>query len=265
MSRKMSVDMHAVARVRAPPKTVKSSTEIIADALSDIEPPDPPRTLQSFGRRSSINFSIDKLPDTAKYPQDSPTRNLLGAGEMMNRMTHFLSTPQLRQFLDIHFTFGPEATDDVDVDGIGNSFFHAVNMCLNGNETVDVSMGSRLRALAFEDKGELDMLRTAHNDRERDNGVPVTSAITPSALAKRLGICITVFKTANAETKKSKPPKPPKTPIHPGRLTYSGDAGQCTADREIFLFKNDLGFQSLLPKSDLRIDVWDDFWNTILA
>jgi len=263
--REMSVDVHAVARVRAP-KPERPNIDVLADALEGRDPPDAPRTLQSFGRRSRINFFVDKLPNTAKYPQNGPTRNLLGAGEMISQITNYSTTSEFTKFLDSHFTFGPKAAGGVD--DRGNSFFHAVNMCLKGNETVDVSAGSQLRALAFEDKGELDMLRTARHDREKGNGVPVTCGITISALAKSLGICITVFKTAKStfvKPKKSENFKKPETPNYPGRFTYSGDAGQCTADREIFLFKNDHGYQSLLPKSDLPVDVWDEFWNTILA
>jgi len=246
-SRKMSVDMHAVARVRAP-----TTVNRIAESR---EPYHSPRTLDSFGRRSPSKIFVDKIPNTAKYPQDNPTRNLLGAGEMTGRMTKFSRTPEFIKFLNLHFTIGPRPADNDD--DKGNSFFHAVNMCLNGHETVNVSVGSQLRAMAFEDKGELDMLRTLHDDLERNFGVPVTSGITPSALAKKLGICITVFRTVNSKNSENS--------STPRRLTYSGDAGQCAADREIFLFKNEHGFQSLLPKKNLKVDVWNEFWRFILA
>ena len=254
----MSFDVHAYAPARAPwamnpiaePRELKDPPK----ALEPREFKHPPKTLDSFGRRSPSKFFVDKIPNTAKYPKDSPTRNLLGASEISGRMTEFSRASKFVTFLKNYFHIGyPPADKDK-----GDSFFHAVNVCLSGNETVDTSVESHLRAMAFEDKGGLDMLRTLNNDLERNPGVPVTSAITPSALAKYLGICITVFRTAKSKiSEHSKNPR---------RTTYSGDAGQCVADREIFLLRDDGGFQSLLPKDykGLEDHHWDDFWKTIL-
>lgn len=208
--------------------------------------------LHSFTPRIPKKGASASFLPQSKYRADAPTRNLQGAGEIVARLTSFSDVAIFEVF--VRSFFDCRIQDFTATTALGDSFFHSVNECLTGTEgPTDTGDDThlRLRDLAFKDKGELDKLRTAYDDFEKIPGVAVDGSITPSALAKALGICITVLRLLPQD------PKTTKNKASFTRTTHSGQSGQCTAKHEIFLFRNVSGFWALHPKEGVE---WDIFW-----
>ena len=234
----MSVDVQAFARVR-----VRAPVLVSEDSLTE-----PPRKLESFGRRRNEKFHDSMLVVKPKYHMNDPTRNLQSAGEAFARLTSFSDVVAFHKFLDQWFHFRKPNEGQAP----GDSFFNAVNTCMQGSVVADSS--KLLRAMAFEDTGFLNGLRNKQDHLEARPGVPVKSSITPSALAKNLGICITVLRSIPVTRDASQQSFT--------RTTHSGESDQCTATHEILLFRDENGYQSLIPRKITASSryTWNDFW-----
>ena len=197
------------------------------------------------------NTKITALLNQSTYCFKAPTRNLQGAGEVFAPLTSFSRPKEFYWFLHNYFELyrPPESP----VHGTGESFFRSVKACLG----FECEYSPRLRAMAFENKGELDSLRSSDDYEERKVGCPITSSITPSALAEVLGICITVLRSSSPD-----PTTPQASQAAITRTTHSGLSGQCYATHEIFLLRNANGYSALRPIKNRK---WDSFWGKMFG